>query len=106
VQTGPGAGGAVHRAAGSARAAVAVADAGARGGVGRVAEADRPAVGVLRRLQSHPGWLLVLDNVEHRADVEPLLADLTGGHVLITSRRDVGWEDITYPDGFVSAAVA
>ncbi|MFF5291351.1 FxSxx-COOH system tetratricopeptide repeat protein [Paractinoplanes globisporus] len=46
-------------------------------------------------LQSHPGWLLVLDNVEHRGDVEPLLADLSGGHVLITTRRDVGWEDIT-----------
>ncbi|MCU7725757.1 tetratricopeptide repeat protein [Actinoplanes sp. KI2] len=56
---------------------------------------EQAAVWAVGWLQSHPGWLLVLDNVEHRDDVEPLLADLTGGHVLITTRRDVGWEDIT-----------
>ncbi len=36
-------------------------------------------------LTAHPGWLLVLDNVEDRADVEALLAILSGGRVLITS---------------------
>ena len=46
-------------------------------------------------LQSHDGWLLVLDNVEHRHHVEELLGDLTRGHVLLTTRRDVGWDDIT-----------
>ncbi|WP_433384360.1 FxSxx-COOH system tetratricopeptide repeat protein [Actinoplanes sp. CA-142083] len=55
-------------------------------------EAARWAVGWL---QAHPGWLLVLDNVEQRADVEPLLGQLDGGHVVITTRRDVGWDDIT-----------
>jgi tetratricopeptide (TPR) repeat protein len=46
-------------------------------------------------LQSHAGWLLVLDNVEHRRDVEPLLGQLINGHVLMTTRRDVGWENVT-----------
>ncbi|MET3422639.1 tetratricopeptide (TPR) repeat protein [Actinoplanes tereljensis] len=46
-------------------------------------------------LQAHPGWLLVLDNVERREDVDGLLAELADGHVLITTRRDVGWEQIT-----------
>lgn len=55
-------------------------------------EAARWAVGWL---QAHPGWLLVLDAVEQRGDVERLLGQLSGGHVLITSRRDVGWETIT-----------
>ncbi|MGY0002472.1 tetratricopeptide repeat protein [Micromonospora sp. I033] len=55
-------------------------------------EAARWAVGWL---QTHPGWLLVLDNVEHRADIESLLGQPSDGHFLITSRRDVGWEDIT-----------
>ncbi|WP_330186196.1 tetratricopeptide repeat protein [Dactylosporangium sp. AC04546] len=44
---------------------------------------------------SHDGWLLILDNVEARADVEPLLGQADTGQVLITTRRDVGWEDIT-----------
>lgn len=55
-------------------------------------EAARWALGWLH---AHPGWLLILDNVEHRGDVEPLLGRLSGGHVVITSRRDVGWESIT-----------
>ena len=55
-------------------------------------EAARWAAGWL---QSHPGWLLVLDNVESRTDIEPLLGQLPGGRIIITTRRDVGWEDIT-----------
>ncbi|MFG1837939.1 tetratricopeptide repeat protein [Micromonospora sp. NPDC049175] len=55
------------------------------------AEAAEWAVGWL---QNHSGWLLVLDNVEQRADVEPLLARVDNGHVLITTRRDVDWESI------------
>ncbi|SCL31068.1 Tetratricopeptide repeat-containing protein [Micromonospora rhizosphaerae] len=64
------------------------------------AEAASWAVGWL---QSHPSWLLVLDNVEQREHVEPLLAQLTQGHVLITTRRDVGWEQIT--DGYLRLEV-
>jgi tetratricopeptide (TPR) repeat protein len=42
-------------------------------------------------LQAHPGGLLVLDNVENPADVEALVAQLDGTHVLVTTRRDVDW---------------
>ena len=45
-------------------------------------------------LQAHDGWLLILDNVEDSADVEPLLGQLGGGRVIVTSRRDstgAGW---------------
>ena len=48
-------------------------------------------------LQAHPGWLLILDNVDDPGDVEPLLGQLTGGHVLITTRRDAGWDRIASP---------
>ena len=47
-------------------------------------------------LQAHPGWLLILDNVSEPDDVEPLLGELTGGHILscaapaTTSQRDGG----------------
>ena len=43
-------------------------------------------------LSAHPGWLLVLDNVEEPAAVESLLARVSGGRVLITSNRDVDWD--------------
>ncbi|MET8277897.1 tetratricopeptide repeat protein [Micromonospora sp. NPDC005174] len=55
------------------------------------AEAASWAVGWL---QNQLGWLLVLDNVEQRSDVEPLLAQLDTGHLLITTRRDVNWETL------------
>jgi hypothetical protein len=45
-------------------------------------------------LQAHAGWLLILDNVERRADVERLLGRLTTGHIIVTTRRNVGWVDI------------
>jgi tetratricopeptide (TPR) repeat protein len=48
-------------------------------------------------LQTHPGWLLILDNVEAAGDVEPLLGQLTGGHIVITTRRDAGWDRIADP---------
>ena len=44
---------------------------------------------VLRWLDAHPAWLLILDNVdtaEAAAEAERLLARLRAGHVLITSR--------------------
>jgi len=56
--------------------------------VATLADAQVWAVGWL---QSHPGWLLVLDNVEDAADVADLLGQVTGrGHVVVTTRRDLG----------------
>ncbi|HEY2669743.1 MAG TPA: tetratricopeptide repeat protein [Rugosimonospora sp.] len=41
-------------------------------------------------LQTHPGWLLVLDNCEDSAVVSDLLGGLQGhGRVVVTSRRDL-----------------
>lgn len=37
-------------------------------------------------LQDHPGWLLVLDNVEQYEDIVPFLPD-SGGNILITTRN-------------------
>ncbi len=45
-------------------------------------------------LQAHRGWLLILDDASDPADVEPLLSQLTGGHVLITTRLYTGWDQI------------
>ncbi|MFI7419433.1 FxSxx-COOH system tetratricopeptide repeat protein [Nonomuraea sp. NPDC049684] len=45
-------------------------------------------------LAAHPSWLVIFDNVEEVADVEPYLARLSHGHVLITTRRDVGWQHL------------
>jgi hypothetical protein len=45
-------------------------------------------------LQAHDGWLLVLDNVEDLTDIEPLLGQLGGGHVIVTSRRDADWDNL------------
>ena len=44
---------------------------------------------VLGWLRQHPGWLLILDNVDTEdaaAAVEALVPQLTGGHLLVTSR--------------------
>lgn len=52
-------------------------------------EQAEQAAAVLRWLQQNPGWLLILDNVDNREAaeaVESLLAQLSGGKVLITSR--------------------
>jgi tetratricopeptide (TPR) repeat protein len=65
---------------------------------GRCAGPDRVQIGlpgrsifaaVIRWLQQNKGWLLILDNVDTREaadEVKKLVAKLTGGHVLITSR--------------------
>ena len=47
--------------------------------------------------QAHPGWLLILDNVNDPDDVEPLPGQLSGGHIVITTRRDTGWDRIADP---------
>ncbi|YCK38331.1 tetratricopeptide repeat protein [Actinomadura sp. ATCC 39365] len=56
------------------------------------ATVEEAAAWALSWLAAHPGWLVVLDNVEDVADVEPYLARLAHGHVLITTRRDIGWQ--------------
>ena len=56
-------------------------------GAGR--SVDEQLAEVLNWLDAHPGWLLILDNVDTDAaarEVEDLLARLRAGHVLITSR--------------------
>src|SRR5262249_47127669 len=53
------------------------------------AEAAGWAVGWL---QTHRGCLLVLDNVEQPADILHLLGQVDGTHVLVTTRRDLGWQ--------------
>jgi tetratricopeptide (TPR) repeat protein len=56
--------------------------------VATLADAQAWAVGWL---QSNPGWLLVLDNVEDVEDVAALLGQVLGrGHVVVTTRRDLG----------------
>ena len=39
----------------------------------------------------------MLDNVSDPADVEPLLGLLAGGHIVITTRRDTGWDQVADP---------
>lgn len=49
-------------------------------------------------LQSHDGWLLVFDNAEDPADINPYLGRLRGhGHQLVTSRRADGWRPGAQP---------
>ncbi len=53
------------------------------------ASVDQQLAAVLEWLDTHPGWLLVLDNVdtvEAVREVEQRLSKLRAGHVLITSR--------------------
>ncbi|MFB7270778.1 tetratricopeptide repeat protein [Streptomyces sp. NPDC056244] len=45
-------------------------------------------------LASHDDWLIVLDNVDHPDHIRPLLDRLTGGQVLITTRRATNWHQI------------
>ncbi|MGN9786930.1 FxSxx-COOH system tetratricopeptide repeat protein [Nonomuraea sp. ZG12] len=52
---------------------------------------------VMAWLAAHPGWLLVFDNVTEVASLRPYLGRLHGGHILITSRRAVGWNDLCTP---------
>ncbi|TYB40820.1 tetratricopeptide repeat protein [Actinomadura chibensis] len=47
-----------------------------------------------RWLATHTGWLVVLDNVNHPADVAGLVASARAGRFLITSRLREGWHDL------------
>jgi tetratricopeptide (TPR) repeat protein len=62
---------------------------GVLGTTAETASVDRQLAAVLRWLDAHPGWLLIVDNVdteEAAAAVEGLLDQLRTGHVLITAR--------------------
>ncbi|MFI6513295.1 tetratricopeptide repeat protein [Streptosporangium sp. NPDC050855] len=45
-------------------------------------------------LSAHRRWLLVFDNADDPAHVQPYLGRLHTGHVLITSRRSTDWSDV------------
>ncbi|MER5619966.1 FxSxx-COOH system tetratricopeptide repeat protein, partial [Streptosporangium sp. NPDC002544] len=62
--------------------------------VALVGDAARAAGWALEWLQAHPGWLVVLDNVEDPGDVRECLDRLSAGHVVITTRRDVYWPNL------------
>ena len=60
-------------------------------------EEEVKVAAAIRWLVEHPGWFLILDNVDTREAaqaVEELLARLYGGHVLITSRISEWSKDI------------
>jgi Domain of unknown function (DUF4062) len=62
---------------------------GVLGTTARETSVDEQLAEVLRWLEVHPGWLLIVDNVdteEAAGEVQRLLARLRAGHVLITSR--------------------
>jgi len=61
------------------------------------ATAEEAADWAIAWLGAHPGWLLIFDNVENVGDIEPALDRLTGGHVLITTRRATGWGGLCTP---------
>ncbi|MFF9054400.1 tetratricopeptide repeat protein [Streptomyces erythrochromogenes] len=56
---------------------------------GSASTEDRAAWAMLW-LQWHPGWLLIFDNVENPADLQPYVST-SNGHVIATSRRSAGW---------------
>ncbi|WP_344266910.1 tetratricopeptide repeat protein [Actinomadura napierensis] len=58
------------------------------------APAPEAAAWALAWLAAHNRWLVVFDNAEDVNDLEPLLGRLAEGHVLVTSRRAVGWDAI------------
>jgi tetratricopeptide (TPR) repeat protein/transcriptional regulator with XRE-family HTH domain len=55
-------------------------------------EQERQIEAVLRWLRAHPGWLLVLDNVEPEAEEDAWhwLPPGLPGHILVTSRAPIG----------------
>ncbi|WP_327292810.1 FxSxx-COOH system tetratricopeptide repeat protein [Streptomyces sp. NBC_01198] len=58
------------------------------------AAVDERAAWAITWLGWHTGWLLIFDNVEDPSHLHPYLGSLTGGHVLATSRRAVGWHRV------------
>ncbi|MEV7007206.1 FxSxx-COOH system tetratricopeptide repeat protein [Streptosporangium sp. NPDC051022] len=63
--------------------------------VGLICDVEQAATWALDWLQAHPGWLVVLDNVEDPDDIRLCLDRLSAGHLVITTRRDVYWPGLT-----------
>ncbi|MFF0312195.1 tetratricopeptide repeat protein [Streptosporangium sp. NPDC004379] len=67
-------------------------------GVASTAAAQAPAeeaeAWALAWLAAHDDWLVVFDNAADAEDLQPYLGRLRTGHVLVTSRRAVGWRDV------------
>ncbi|MFI8826209.1 tetratricopeptide repeat protein [Streptomyces sp. NPDC053431] len=61
----------------------------------KVLTVEALAENALQWLAAHRGWLIVLDNVNHIADIAPLLARLPEGRFLLTSRLATVWHDAT-----------
>ncbi|WP_329259303.1 tetratricopeptide repeat protein [Actinoallomurus sp. NBC_01490] len=45
-------------------------------------------------LAAHERWLMIFDNAEDLDHLQPYLGRLRSGHVLVTSRRAIGWDQI------------
>nr|WP_248296521.1 hypothetical protein [Streptomyces sp. S1D4-11] len=58
---------------------------------------DEAAEWAVAWLQGRTGWLLVLDNAEEPADLRPYLGRLSTGQILVTTRRDLPWNDLGTP---------
>ncbi|UUU23537.1 tetratricopeptide repeat protein [Streptomyces sp. DSM 40750] len=52
---------------------------------------DERAAWSILWLQEHPDWLLIFDNIENPAHLQPYLGTLHRGHHLATSRKATGW---------------
>ncbi|MGC5010168.1 FxSxx-COOH system tetratricopeptide repeat protein, partial [Streptosporangium sp. DT93] len=63
--------------------------------VGLIGDVEQAATWAMDWLQTHPGWLVVLDNVEDPDDIRPHLNRLSAGHLVITTRRDIYWQGLT-----------
>ncbi|WP_182884190.1 FxSxx-COOH system tetratricopeptide repeat protein [Microbispora sp. H10885] len=75
--------------------ALCVAVGGQAGQAARQAPEQEAAAWALAWLTGMSArWLMIFDNVEDIDHLQPLLGRLTRGHVLVTTRRDVGWEDL------------
>nr|WP_260408507.1 NB-ARC domain-containing protein [Planomonospora venezuelensis] len=58
------------------------------------ASAEEATAWALAWLATHQRWLVIFDNVEEVDHLQPYLGRLHTGQVLITSRRDRGWQEI------------
>ncbi|MFI9435912.1 tetratricopeptide repeat protein [Streptosporangium sp. NPDC052375] len=58
------------------------------------APAEEAEAWALAWLAAHDDWLVVFDNAADAEDLQPCLGRLRAGHVLVTSRRAVGWQDV------------
>ncbi|MFB6934468.1 FxSxx-COOH system tetratricopeptide repeat protein, partial [Streptomyces chartreusis] len=58
---------------------------------------DEAAAWAVTWLQGRTGWLLIFDNADEPTDLRPYLGRLSTGQVLVTTRRDLPWQDLGTP---------